>query len=273
MVYRKGMFKEIDDDPDETDSEVEVVKTKKRTSSRKRKSEKVDQNYEEIDKDAETSDFKRDRASKPTEPVKKKRKPGRPRNLLHALTKDGIDFLKLVGIKSDREFLATNTNGLAVSYAGYRKEKGLTVLKGTGAASRISSWKRVIRNAAMADDNAELAGLGFRAFTKKGVDDGETDDDENGDNDRCGVCGDGGDLLICDGCDTSYHLHCVNLSEVPEGDWFCPECIEKDDDKCVVCNDGGVLILCDGCEDSYHIECAGLKEVPEGDWFCPKCVK
>jgi remodeling and spacing factor 1 len=33
-------------------------------------------------------------------------------------------------------------------------------------------------------------------------------------------------LLICDGCDYSYHLTCLvpELSEVPEGDWFCSLC-------------------------------------------------
>ncbi|OCH96269.1 RCC1/BLIP-II protein [Obba rivulosa] len=48
--------------------------------------------------------------------------------------------------------------------------------------------------------------------------------------DACVVCGkDNGDddpLLECEKCDYPYHLKCLDppLSEVPEGEWFCPEC-------------------------------------------------
>mmetsp|Transcript_12890 Transcript_12890/g.19327 ORF Transcript_12890/g.19327 Transcript_12890/m.19327 type:complete len:422 (-) Transcript_12890:155-1420(-) len=45
--------------------------------------------------------------------------------------------------------------------------------------------------------------------------------------DDCVVCKDGGDLLCCDGCVNAYHLGCLNppLKEVPQGKWFCPECV------------------------------------------------
>jgi len=46
------------------------------------------------------------------------------------------------------------------------------------------------------------------------------------DDDCCAVCRDGGDLIICEGCEASYHLSCLNppLLEVPECDWYCDEC-------------------------------------------------
>ncbi|MCJ1286986.1 PHD and RING finger domain-containing protein 1 [Xylographa opegraphella] len=31
-------------------------------------------------------------------------------------------------------------------------------------------------------------------------------------------------LLLCDGCDLGYHLYCVDLDTVPEGEWFCDDC-------------------------------------------------
>jgi hypothetical protein len=47
-------------------------------------------------------------------------------------------------------------------------------------------------------------------------------------NDFCVVCDDGGDLLVCDGCDRAYHLGCLKppLAAIPEGDWFCPRCAD-----------------------------------------------
>ncbi|MCJ1379386.1 hypothetical protein MMC17_002487 [Xylographa soralifera] len=31
-------------------------------------------------------------------------------------------------------------------------------------------------------------------------------------------------LLLCDGCDLGYHLYCVDLDTVPEGEWLCDDC-------------------------------------------------
>ncbi|XP_030070137.1 lysine-specific demethylase 5A isoform X2 [Microcaecilia unicolor] len=40
-------------------------------------------------------------------------------------------------------------------------------------------------------------------------------------------------LLLCDGCDDSYHTFCLipPLSEVPKGDWRCPKCIAEECNK------------------------------------------
>ncbi|KAK5910944.1 hypothetical protein CgunFtcFv8_005161 [Champsocephalus gunnari] len=42
----------------------------------------------------------------------------------------------------------------------------------------------------------------------------------------CRVCKDGGELLCCDSCPSSYHIHCLNppLPEIPNGEWICPRC-------------------------------------------------
>ncbi|KAK3512856.1 hypothetical protein QTP70_028920 [Hemibagrus guttatus] len=49
----------------------------------------------------------------------------------------------------------------------------------------------------------------------------------------CLVCGGGGDedkLLLCDGCDDSYHIFCLipPLHDVPKGDWRCPKCLAQE---------------------------------------------
>ncbi len=51
----------------------------------------------------------------------------------------------------------------------------------------------------------------------------------------CNKCGkkDRSDAqLICDECEYYYHFYCVGLEEVPEGDWYCPEC--KNDENEIV---------------------------------------
>ncbi|VDK36666.1 unnamed protein product [Taenia asiatica] len=52
---------------------------------------------------------------------------------------------------------------------------------------------------------------------------------EEEDTTECEICHSPEDeayLLLCDGCDKGYHTYCLPnpLSEIPEGDWFCPNC-------------------------------------------------
>ncbi|XP_054640536.1 lysine (K)-specific demethylase 5Ba [Dunckerocampus dactyliophorus] len=49
----------------------------------------------------------------------------------------------------------------------------------------------------------------------------------------CLVCGMGSEedrLLLCDGCDDSYHIFCLipPLHDVPKGDWRCPKCLAQE---------------------------------------------
>ncbi|XP_078467699.1 chromodomain-helicase-DNA-binding protein 5-like isoform X2 [Lampetra fluviatilis] len=53
---------------------------------------------------------------------------------------------------------------------------------------------------------------------------GEEEEDDH--MEFCRVCKDGGELLCCDTCPSSYHIHCLNppLPEIPNGEWLCPRC-------------------------------------------------
>ncbi|KAK9475800.1 hypothetical protein V1514DRAFT_322780 [Lipomyces japonicus] len=47
---------------------------------------------------------------------------------------------------------------------------------------------------------------------------------------NCEVCGRGDDalsMLLCDGCDSGYHMQCLNpvLKSIPDYDWYCDKCL------------------------------------------------
>eukprot|EP00293_Proteomonas_sulcata_P019382 CAMPEP_0184290008 /NCGR_PEP_ID=MMETSP1049-20130417/2356_1 /TAXON_ID=77928 /ORGANISM="Proteomonas sulcata, Strain CCMP704" /LENGTH=412 /DNA_ID=CAMNT_0026597021 /DNA_START=120 /DNA_END=1358 /DNA_ORIENTATION=- len=41
----------------------------------------------------------------------------------------------------------------------------------------------------------------------------------------CTICSDGGNLMLCESCPHTSHLHCVGLSKVPKTDWYCNDCL------------------------------------------------
>ncbi|KAG8225258.1 hypothetical protein J437_LFUL006490 [Ladona fulva] len=107
---------------------------------------------------------------------------------------------------------------------------------------------------------------------------------EDGYEDYCEVCQQGGEIILCDTCPRAYHLVCLDpeLEETPEGKWSCPHCEgegvqEQEEDEhmefCRVCKDGGELLCCDSCPSAYHTFCLNppLTDIPDGDWKCPRC--
>ncbi|CAI9762037.1 unnamed protein product [Fraxinus pennsylvanica] len=120
--------------------------------------------------------------------------------------------------------------------------------------------------------------------------------------DMCAVCGDGGELIICNGCPRAFHAACLGLQCLPANDWHCPFCRDKfgpckraaeesrpniirltrvvkapesEPGGCVVCRsqdfsaanfDDRTVILCDQCEKEYHVGClreSGLCDLKE----------
>ncbi|KZV26139.1 hypothetical protein F511_06306 [Dorcoceras hygrometricum] len=113
----------------------------------------------------------------------------------------------------------------------------------------------------------------------------------SGSDDMCAVCGDGGKLIICNGCPRAFHSACLSLQSHPGDDWHCNYCTDKvgpgsktsreskpiilrlarvvkapevETGGCVVCRsqdfsavkfDDLTVILCDQCEKEYHVGC------------------
>ena len=90
-------------------------------------------------------------------------------------------------------------------------------------------------------------------------------------------------LLLCDGCDKSFHMLCLTppLTEVPRGQWFCGRCVSKN----ASVNDSKVPVTCtQRRHNSYllttralHVLCADLfswgrtlrrRAAYERDGFC-----
>ncbi|KAJ1271059.1 hypothetical protein BS78_06G100000 [Paspalum vaginatum] len=94
--------------------------------------------------------------------------------------------------------------------------------------------------------------------------------------DACGSCGDGGELICCDNCPASYHQACLSSQDIPDGNWYCSCCL------CSICQE--VInskelrtsipdLECSQCARQYHVKCMSAK-VPcngnggNGTWFC-----
>ncbi|PPR90623.1 hypothetical protein GOBAR_AA30051 [Gossypium barbadense] len=109
---------------------------------------------------------------------------------------------------------------------------------------------------------------------KNGIQKVEADDNDQND-DSCGLCGDVGELICCDNCPSTFHLSCLFMKELPEGNWYCSNC------TCPICgnfvNDKDASssfdsFKCSQCEHKYHKACLNdkseLEEKVSDTLFC-----
>nr|GEX34612.1 increased DNA methylation 1-like [Tanacetum cinerariifolium] len=92
--------------------------------------------------------------------------------------------------------------------------------------------------------------------------------------DSCGLCGDGGDLICCDNCLSTFHEACLSTPELPEGSYYCLKCCCGSCGNVVRHKEAPVSnsLKCLQCEHKYHKRCIkgkGIKKKLVGStWFC-----
>jgi len=93
---------------------------------------------------------------------------------------------------------------------------------------------------------------------------------------HCDVCkstSDAAKILLCNGCDTGYHLYCLTpiLTAVPKGFWFCSSfdpsthcnsCLKPVNEK---------DLCCSKCKRYYHSFCSPKEFVENENWSCHVC--
>ncbi|WVZ95561.1 hypothetical protein U9M48_041308 [Paspalum notatum var. saurae] len=103
--------------------------------------------------------------------------------------------------------------------------------------------------------------------------------DEN--DDTCGFCGDGGELLCCDNCPSTYHQACLSAKELPDDSWYCHNCL------CRICDcpisekeisSFSAILKCLQCGAAHHDTCIEIgattfEEIEADEWFCGRYCK
>ena len=68
-----------------------------------------------------------------------------------------------------------------------------------------------------------------RQLSPAAEDEDDTEEEVSQHDDHCTVChrDDGQDMLLCDGCPKAFHLTCLGLTAVPDGNWYCAVCSDE----------------------------------------------
>ena len=112
------------------------------------------------------------------------------------------------------------THGSDTSNLWELTQKGRDYLERSGVKNMSAGWF----------DDLEPLPLGVpQSLRETKLCAGEEQPPPREDETPCTICGKGdseihNQMLLCDRCDKGYHLGCMELCEVPDGDWFCRVC-------------------------------------------------
>lgn len=163
-----------------------------------------------------------------------------------SITRDGIHCYCCKEVISVAEFEKHAGSKLCEPYENMYLESGPSLLQ-----CQLDAWNK----------QEEIGRSGFHTVPVDG-------DDPN--DDTCGICGDGGELVCCDGCPSTFHHDCLDVEEVPSGEWHCVYCSCKycggvseaeseSDDDCEHLSSS--LVSCSLCQEKYHPSCINDEDV------------
>lgn len=146
---------------------------------------------------------------------KKPKKPGRPRKSLLEVpnqVQNGI----LTPSKKNRGL--TPRKSVTFEHNDNDLDLGFKDFPGTASSKKSKGNSRFDSSPIAEESNEE----------------GEDKEDDEVDEAACSICSKlhtrkGNQILFCDGCDKAVHQKCYGVTDIPEGDWFCKDCLPEDD--------------------------------------------
>ncbi|KAK9068035.1 hypothetical protein SSX86_012146 [Deinandra increscens subsp. villosa] len=73
--------------------------------------------------------------------------------------------------------------------------------------------------------------------------------------DVCILCADGGNLICCEQCNSTFHVTCLDMKVVPDEPYYCAYCACKLCGMSIIKRDSSCL-TCSLCDKQYHVKCS-----------------
>ncbi|XP_074567078.1 uncharacterized protein LOC141823720 [Curcuma longa] len=159
------------------------------------------------------------------------------------ITREGIRCSCCTKIVTTSKFeLHAGSKLLQPSLSIYLEDRGVSLLQ-----CQLEAWKKHEQS-------------GHQGFYSVDLSSDQPNDD------TCGMCGGGGNLICCNDCPSTSHVSCLGLEVLPHGVWHCTNCC------CRYCGEISVgatqktngidssLLSCNQCEAKYHQDCVAQFE-------------
>ena len=128
---------------------------------------------------------------------------------------------------SDEQIKDSKEASVTVDEQDRRAEQGEAAKQDVNPPEMLEKAQSIMSRAEAILADAEKFSASADVMSRDFIESAIPVDQEDGHFVYCIMCGLSGDLLCCDGCPNVVHSRCVGLAEVPEGEWYCEECVIK----------------------------------------------